>query len=298
MPRLLLTGMSGFLGWNVARLAPSAWEIVGTVRTRPIELASASSERVDLTDTAGLEALFARLSPDAVLHAAARTDPNYCQVHRDEAWRQNVDVCAALAALCAGRGIPLVYTSTDLVFGGGQAPYGEDDEPVPVNVYGASKAAGEQAVRSAYSDACICRMPLMFGPAHAAAGSFVQPMLKAARAGDRLSLFTDEYRTPASARAAVQGLFLALENGRGLTLHLGGAERISRCDFGYRLLEAFALPAEVIRPCLQADVPMAAPRAKDVSLDCLRARRLGFAPWPLAEELKWLKTELTQRGDE
>ncbi len=297
MPRLLLTGMSGFLGWNAARLAPPAWDVIGTVRTRSIELPNAVSERIDLTDTAAVEALFARLSPDAVLHAAARTDPNYCQNHREEAWRQNADVSATLAALCAARRIPLVYTSTDLVFGEGRAPYGEEDAPRPVNVYGASKAAGEQAVRRSYPDACICRMPLMFGPAHAAAGSFVQPMLQAARAGDRLRLFTDEYRTPASARAAVQGLFLALEEGRGQTLHLGGAERISRCDFGYRLLEAFALPIEAIQPCLQADVPMAAPRAKDVSLDCAKARRLGFAPWPLDEELAWLKTELTQLGE-
>ncbi len=303
MPRLLLTGLSGFLGWNIARLAPAGWSVVGTVRTRSCEVPGVESRRIDLCDVAAVEELFAEAAPDAVLHAAARTDPNYCQEHRAEAWRHNVEVSSALAALCAQREIPMVYTSTDLVFGGdqtqktegrvfgGQAPYTERDPLRPVNVYGASKAAGEKQIQALYSGACICRMPLMFGPTHPQAMSFIQPMLQEAQRGGTLSLFTDEYRTPTSARAAVQGLFLALEKGAGEVLHLGGDERISRCDFGHLLLRIFALPASTIIPCLQKDVPMAAPRAGDVSLDNSKAKALGYEPWSLLDELEQLRSE-------
>jgi len=291
MPRLLLTGLSGFLGWNVARLAPATWRVVGTVRTRTVELPGVESRRLDLCDAAAVEQLFFETAPDAVLHAAARTDPNYCELHRAEAWRHNVEVSAALAALCAHRKIPLVYTSTDLVFDGSRAPYKEQDQPQPANVYGASKAEAERQIRTVYPQASICRMPLMFGLAHPQATSFVQPMIEAVVRGEKLALFTDEYRTPASARAAVEGLFLALEKGAGEILHLGGGERISRCDFGHLLMRTFSLPISAIVPRLQREVPMAAPRARDASLDNAKAKALGFAPWPLAEELKQLKFE-------
>lgn len=291
MPRLLLTGLSGFLGWNVARLAPPGWSVVGTVRTRTNALPIAESRRLDLCDTAAVEQLVAEAAPDAVLHAAARTDPNYCESHRAEAWRHNVDVSAVLAALCAQRGIPMVYTSTDLVFSGGKAPYSERDPVQPVNVYGASKAEAEKQIRAAYPRACICRMPLMFGLAPPRATSFIQPMLNTAQRGGELSLFTDEFRSPASARAAVQGLFIALEKGAGEVLHLGGGERISRCEFGRLLLRVFELPESVIVPCRQRDVPMAAPRASDVALDNSKAKALGFDPWSLHDELQQLKSE-------
>ncbi|MFT5088534.1 MAG: dTDP-4-dehydrorhamnose reductase [Candidatus Latescibacterota bacterium] len=291
MPRLLLTGLSGFLGGNIARLAPAGWHIIGTVRTRTIELPGVESRRLDLCDTAAVEQLFIEAAPDAVLHVAARTDPNYCELHRAEAWRHNVEVSAVLAALCAQREIPMVYTSTDLVFDGSRAPYKEQDEPQPANIYGASKAEGERQIRVVYPAACICRMPLMFGLAQPQTTSFVQPMIEEARRGGELSLFTDEYRTPASARAAVQGLFLALEKGAGEILHLGGGERISRCDFGYMLMRVFSLPAAAIVPRLQKDVPMAAPRARDVSLDNAKAKALGYEPWSLLEELELLRSE-------
>jgi dTDP-4-dehydrorhamnose reductase len=292
MPRLLLTGLSGFLGWNIARLKEPNWQIVGTVRTRSVQLPGIEVERLDLSDVVALQRLFKRVAPDAVIHAAARTDPNYCQGHRQEAWQQNVDVSAALAALCAARDIPLVFTSTDLVFDGLQPPYSEGDKPTPVNVYGASKAEAEQQVRAAHAGACICRMPLMFGEARIGAPSFVQPMLETAQQGGRLHLFTDEFRTPASARAVVQGLFLALEKAGGQLLHVGGAERISRCDFGHLLMRTFSLPANVVQPSLQCEMPMAAPRARDVSLDNSKARALGYDPWPLAAELDWLVGKL------
>lgn len=293
MPRLLLTGLSGFLGWNIARLAPSEWRVVGTVRTRvsELELPHVESRCIDLCDATAVERLFAETAPDAVLHVAARTDPNYCQAHRAEAWRQNVEVSVALAVLCAQRAIPMVYTSTDLVFDGSQAPYTELDPVRPVNIYGASKAEGEKQIRAVYPRACICRMPLMFGLAPSQAASFIQPMIAEAQRGGKLSLFTDEFRTPASARAAVQGLFVALEKGAGEIVHLGGGQRISRCDFGHLLLSVFALPTSLIAPCRQRDVPMAAPRASDVSLDNSKARALGYTPWSLREELQELKAE-------
>jgi len=106
--------------------------------------------------------------------------------------------------------------------------------------------------------------------------------------GKELRLFVDEFRTPVSAKAAISGIFLALEKVRGL-IHLGGIERISRYDFGMLLMNMLNIQKAKLSPCGQRDVVMPAPRPPDVSLDSTKAFAVGFKPLPLAEELKALR---------
>ena len=93
---------------------------------------------------------------------------------------------------------------------------------------------------------------------------------------------------PVSVKAAVSGIFLALEKVRGL-IHLGGIERISRYDFGMLLMNMLNIQKAKLSPCGQRDVVMPAPRPPDVSLDSTKAFAVGFKPLPLAEELKALR---------
>lgn len=93
---------------------------------------------------------------------------------------------------------------------------------------------------------------------------------------------------PVSVKAAVSGIFLALEKVRGL-IHLGGVERISRYDFGIRLADILNIPNARLLPCKQRDVVMPAPRPPDVALDSTKAFAMGFKPLPLAVELKVLR---------
>jgi dTDP-4-dehydrorhamnose reductase len=181
--------------------------------------------------------------------------------------------------------IPYVYTSTDLVFDGLNAPYRESDQVCPVNVYGEHKVQAEEQILRGYPPAAICRMSLMFGLSGPGAKSFIQPMILAMREGRELSLFVDEFRTPLSAGTAVAGLFLALNKVNGI-IHLGGRERISRYNFGRLMKRIFKFENAQIKPCRQDDIRMAAPRAVDVSLDSSNAIALGFRPPPLGEELQ------------
>jgi dTDP-4-dehydrorhamnose reductase len=131
----------------------------------------------------------------------------------------------------------------------------------------------------------------MFGPPSPTASSFIGPFIQTLREGQKLALFSDEYRTPAAARAIAGGLLLALEKVRGI-LHLGGCERISRYQFGLVMARVLNLPTELLKPCLQADVPMSAPRPRDVSLDSSQAIALGYAPFSIEAELQAIKDEI------
>lgn len=282
---LLITGASGFLGWNLCALARDAWEVTGLVWRHPAAIPGASVVCGDLTRADDLARLFADLRPAAVVHAAAMAQPDACQRDPEASRRINVEAALTLAGLAADAGVPFVFTSTDLVFDGEHPPYCEADPAAPVSVYGVQKAAAERAIRARHPGALICRLPLMFGDPGPAAASFLQGWLAAIETGRDLSLFTDEVRTPVSGRTAARAILGFVGKGEGV-LHLGGRSRLSRYDFGMLLAEILGVPAARIRPTRRGDVPTPAPRPRDVSLDSGKAYALGYDPPPLREDLR------------
>ncbi|MBD3240861.1 MAG: sugar nucleotide-binding protein [Chitinivibrionales bacterium] len=288
MKRLLVTGASGFLGWNLcAEAMRQGWHVTGTVHRHVIEIPDSEVLTVDLREAGAVRRLFDRARPDAVAHLAAVSQPNACEERPEQSRELNVEATRTVAEGCAEAGVPLVFTSSDLVFDGSRAPYREDDAVSPVNEYGRQKAAAER-VLAELDNVAVCRMPLMYGDPGPVATSFIQPWIASLRRGDELRLFVDEYRTPVSGRDAARGLLLALRR-PGQRYHLGGTQRISRYEFGRCLAAAFGLNGDAIRASSQADVTMSAPRPPDVSLDSTKARReLGYAPSPIEQELAFL----------
>ncbi|MEP9412083.1 MAG: NAD(P)-dependent oxidoreductase [Candidatus Brocadia sp.] len=290
MKNLLVTGASGFLGWNICQAVAvkNEWKVFGTVFSHRVEIAGVNIVKIDLTAFEVLKKLFHEIRPDAVIHTAANSDPNFCQTHQTESQKINVDAAVNIAALCADYKISCVFTSTDLVFNGLNAPYREEYPVCPVNFYGEQKALAENGVLKYYPLVAVCRMALMFGAPGPYARGFIQPMIEAMRTGRELRLFVDEFRTPVSVKAAVYGIFLALGKVSGI-LHLGGIERISRYNFGKLLMDTLGIHEAKLVPCRQKDVIMPAPRPPDVSLDSSKAFALGFKPLPLSVEIGKLR---------
>lgn len=292
MQRLLVTGASGFLGWNLCRVAQSqGWDVYGTYHSQAIAIANVQLAKLNLLDFASLQQIMADVRPDAVIHTAAQARPNACQQHPIATHAINVAASLTLAELCAAEQIPFVFTSTDLVFDGLHPPYAEGDRVCPVNSYGEQKVAAEQGILARYPQAIVCRMPLMFGAAPPTATSFIQPFIATLRQGKPLNLFMDEVRTPVSGTAAAQGLLIALATPGGL-LHLGGKERLTRYEFGCIMAEILQLPAALITACAQASVPTIAPRSIDTSLNSDKAFALGYAPPSVREELQQLRGQI------
>jgi dTDP-4-dehydrorhamnose reductase len=284
MKKLLLTGASGFLGYNTCLLGSSSWAVWGVARSDFVKPAGVNLIRADLTHAARLRRVFSEVQPDAVIHTAAASRLDWCRDNPEQSFRINVQASVLIAELCGEASIPCVFTSSDMVFDGFNAPYGEEDPVCPASVYGEQKVLAEEGMKRVYPRVVICRMPLMFGDPGPVSFNFFQDMIDAFKTGRELKLFTDEFRTPVSAETAAGGLFLALEKGRGI-LHLGGRERISRHDFGLLTAEVMGLSKARIIPCLRKDIPMAALRPPDLSLDSSRAFALGYRPLALREQL-------------
>ncbi|WP_013323756.1 SDR family oxidoreductase [Gloeothece verrucosa] len=297
MKKLLITGASGFLGGNLGKIAASEWDIYGTYCAHPLTLKDVTLIPVDLTDFPSLKQLFAEVNPTAVIHTAAQSKPNFCQQYPEQSYRINVTASLNIAGLCADYNIPCVFTSTDLVFNGLNAPYKETDPVSPISYYGEQKVLAEEGMRKIYPKTAICRMPLMFGLSSPTAESFIQPWIKSLNQGKEINLFIDEFRTPVSGSTAARGLLLALEKVAGI-LHLGGVEKISRYQFGLLMAEVLQLPIDLIKSCRQKDLSFAAPRPADVSLDSSQALALGYNPLSLREELEIFKNSQSTHEQE
>ena len=283
--KLLVTGASGFLGWNLCRQARDNWQVYGTYFNHKIDIPKVNSIAIDLRDYDRLQQIFSDLKPDAVIHTAAASKPNFCQQNPELAYEINVTASVNIARLCRKYNLPCAFTSTDLVFDGTKPFYKENDRVSPISCYGEQKVAAEKQMSAIHPATAICRMPLMFGLSSPAAGSFLQSFINNLEVGNELNLFTDEFRTPASAKTAAKGLLLAIEKEVPGILHLGGKERISRYDFGLLLADILDKPTTLIKPGKQKDVVMPAPRSPDTSLDSSKAFALGYQPLSLKEEL-------------
>ncbi|MDX9980693.1 MAG: sugar nucleotide-binding protein [Lentisphaeria bacterium] len=275
--RLLVTGASGFVGWNLCREARTDWAVFGLVHQAEDAPPGATAIRADLRDSARLPQLLDECAPAAVVHLAAVADTGACQRDPAGTYPLNVAVPARLAWLCAERSLPFAFASTDLVFAGTAAPYAETASPDPVCLYGRQKALAEELVLAAHPGALVCRLPLMFGAPSPRSGAFLAAFLRGLQVGNPQKLFIDEYRTPADARCVSKGILALLGKAAGI-YHLGGPERLSRHALGQLVAARLGFPPELLIPVRQADVSLACPRPPVTFLDSSRARRFGFSP--------------------
>ena len=282
-PRLLITGAGGLLGQALCQEAVNGWTVIALCRNTVPSIPGVRVLTADITDSPGLGDAFTRARPDAVIHAAALSRPNACELDPETSAAVNLAGTIQLGTRCATAGVPLVFTSTDLVFDGTRPPYGEDDPVSPISVYGRHKSLAEARLKAICPSATICRLPLLFGH-HPAGGGFLGELVSTLDSGGRPRLFTDEHRTPLSTRSAARGLLTLLAH-PGRLLHLGGGRRVSRYAFGLQVAALMHLPAARILPIRQGDLEMPAPRSPDVSLDNRSARRLGFDPGCFDEDL-------------
>ena len=277
MTKLLLTGAGGFLGANVAVRAGVGVEVHAVVREHGApDKSGVISHTLDLRNGDALGSLFTSVLPDVVVHTAAMSDIDYCEVHQAEAERVNVGVTAALAARCRESGARLIFLSTDAVFDGTRGLYTEEDEPHPLNVYARTKVAAEQAVRQTVEDWIVVRPALILGLAVAAAGnSFLHRMMRSLAQSQAVAFPKDELRTPVDvvtlSRAILELAGRPDASRYNGVLHLAGNDVLSRFDMARRIATRLGYSEELIidrKPVVSSG---RAPRPADVSLDNHRA---------------------------
>jgi dTDP-4-dehydrorhamnose reductase len=283
---LMLTGANGQLGWEVARRA----------QAHALSLEAADRKRLDITDRQAVLETLATLRPTVVINAAAYTAVDRAEAEPAMAYAVNHDGVAHLAEGCARSGATLLHFSTDYVFDGRKdGAYREEDAVNPLGVYGASKLAGEEAVRQTLPQHLILRTSWVYG-VHG--HNFVKTMLRMGRERDKLRVVGDQHGSPTYARdladAALRITRRLIEDplasdGFG-TFHCAGQGQTTWCGFARRI---FAIVGSgsgrdkmpTVEAITTADYPTIAKRPMNSVLDCDRLRQvygITLRPWEAA----------------
>jgi dTDP-4-dehydrorhamnose reductase len=283
--RVLVTGAGGTLGGRLAALLSARHSVVAGRHEAPpppgLEIVP-----LDLLSSTSVERALEASSPDAVLHAAAVADPDRCEREPEAAFALNAGASALLARLCRARGVRLVALSTDLVFSGERPGWTESDATGPLQVYGRTKLAGEEATRVEDPGSAVARVSLVLGQGFGRRPTASEAVAWRLAQGNRVRLFVDQFRTPIDADSLAEALGRLLENSATGTFHLGGPERVSRYDLGVRTAQRLGADTGLIEPALAAGNAVGAPRPADVSLDSGRARReLSWTPRALDDAI-------------
>jgi dTDP-4-dehydrorhamnose reductase len=274
---ILLLGANGQLGQELQRALAPLGKIVTTTRSGALADGS-TCEIADFDQPASLIALLDRVQPTVVVNSAAYTAVDRAEDDRDAAFRANAEAPGALARWCAQAGVPLVHYSTDYVFDGqGTRPYVEEDATAPLGVYGASKLAGEEAIRDAGGRHLIFRTAWVYA-SHSA--NFLRTMLRVGADRDVLRVVADQIGTPTPAALIADVTAQALQHEGGLsgTWHLTARGETSWHGFAEAIFaEAVAaglLPrAPIVEAITTADYPTPAKRPEYSHLDVAKLEK-------------------------
>ncbi|MPV55180.1 NAD(P)-dependent oxidoreductase [Burkholderia sp. HI2761] len=288
---ILLIGASGLLGRAVAAslARESSLTLLATIRNpqtagaKLLALPSESIAELDVLDQPSLERVFETCRPAAVILCAAERRPDVCERDPAAARAINVTAPARIGALAARYGAWTLGISTDYVFDGRAAPYGEDAVPNPLNIYGRTKLEGEAALLAASPLSCVLRLPLLFGPvadwSESAVTSLVPAVVASARPGaDAVGMDAWAIRYPTYTPDVAQVIrdltlrHLAGESVTGIR-HWSSEEPMTKYDIARRIAAALGIAASLAPIDQPTD---ATPRPYDCHLDAARVRSLGI----------------------
>lgn len=226
----------------------------------------------DFCDPHSVAGVIGGLSDDTqiVINAAAYTAVDKAETEPDLARLVNATSVGALARACAARDLPLIHISTDYVFDGtGQDPFPPDHPTGPLGVYGATKLAGEDAVRASGVRHVILRTSWVFS---ATGANFVKTMLRLGAERDALSVVADQTGGPTPAKAIADACIriaakFSVRKGTTGTYHYSGTPDVSWADFAREIFHQAGLPVTV-SDISSADYPTPARRPLNSRLDC------------------------------
>jgi len=289
--RALVIGASGQVGAA----------LMTTLRARGHEARGTSGHHatpgldpLDLTDHPAVARAIAAARPDWVFCPAGLSHVDYCEDHADEALAINRDGPEAAARAAESAGAGLVYYSTDYVFDGVAGPFGEDDTPRPLSVYGRSKHEGERAVTAACRRAVIIRTSVVYGPERQEK-NFVYQLLRACREGRGFRPAIDQRASPSYNPDVAAASVELCERGLLGLWHVAGPEVLDRYAFALLVCKEFGLDASRLTAVTTAALGQKAPRPLAGGLKVAKAQaQLRTRLRPPAEGLAAMREALTR----
>jgi len=244
--RVLVIGAKGMLGTDMLQ----DW--------RSDEVVAADKNEADIRDPVQVRKLVSRVRPDWIVLTAAYTDVDGSESNKDLAFAVNCIGASNVARVASEFGARIFYVSTDYVFDGTSSRAYEPADPIhPLNVYGASKAAGEKAIQEMTSDFCIGRTSWLFG---AAGASFPEKILRASESRKELTVVSDQVGSPTFTRDLASAILQLLHQEVRGFVHITNSGTCSWFEFASEVLRQAGRDSIVVLPVSSVEFPRAARR--------------------------------------
>ena len=272
--RLLITGSNGQLGTDLCKVF------------RGLDLVPLTHADLDVTDSESVNEILDDFRPDVVINTAAYVRVDDCEVNRDQAFQVNAEGAQNIALAAEKIGAKLIHISTDYVFGGEgprSSPYSELAVPIPLNIYGNSKLAGERYVRSLCSKHVIVRTSGLFGTAGSSGkgGNFIETILRMGKERGELNVVNDQVFSPSYTVDVAEKIAELIETDNYGIFHITNSGECSWFAFAREILSLSNVKAR-LNPVTSVQYRQKAKRPAYSVLRHLHLARLGMdnmRPW-------------------
>lgn len=294
--KLLITGSNGLLGQKLVEFCQAQQiDFLATSKgtNRNINCPEASYLPLDITKLDEVSEIFEKTNPTHVIHTAAITNVDYCELNEVECREVNVQATAYLFEACAVRNIHFQLVSTDFVFDGAKGNYSENDTPAPVSIYGQSKLDAETILTgSNYTNWSIARTIIVYGKgSNLSRSNLILWAKDALEKGTEINVIDDQFRAPTFvddlAKACVE---IALCDKKGI-FHISGPETMSIYTIVERIASHFNYSMDNVTCISSAVLNQPAKRPPKTGFDLTKAKQeLDYKPKTLEESLELLFT--------
>ncbi len=298
MKKILITGANGLLGQKLVNVlsANTNVKLIATARGENRNSIQSGYDyySLDVTSAADVSKLLKKIQPDVVIHTAAMTNVDACELDHSASYLHNVEAVKHLADACEKLNTHLIHVSTDFIFDGLNGPYDELATPNPISYYGFCKWEAEKIVMRLSSPCTIIRTVLVFGVIDKGSRSNVVLWVKNnLEQGKTIYVVHDQYRTPTLAEDLAQGCTLAAMKGATGIYNIAGPEMMSIYELAVRVADYFKLEKSLILPSDSSGINQPAKRPPRTGLIIEKARReLGYHPHFFHESLALVKQQL------
>ena len=272
MKRILITGSSGMLGVDLSQELYHDYKVFGADILRRASFGVCGFYKLDITKKHNVSALIKNLNPDVVIHAAAWTDVDGCELDPKRAYRINSEGTKNVAHACKSIGATLIYISTDFVFDGRRkTPYKEADKTNPLNIYADSKLKGELAIKRILKKYLILRTGWLYGK-HGK--NFVDTIIAKAKKEKVLKVVNDQVGSPTYTKDLAEAIRVLLKKSidRGI-YHVSNSGSVSWYDYAKDILK-LSKSQTIVAPISSKELDRPAKRPKMSVLDNSRFIKL------------------------
>lgn len=306
MKKFLITGSNGLLGQKlVKKLLSKNYRVIATSRGSSkihIQHSNYTYEELDISNFNAIKNVFEKHFPDVIINTAAMTNVDACELHPYDCFIQNTKsvemMVNVLETLQNNQYTPhFIHLSTDFIFDGTKKMLTEEDVPNPLSIYAKSKLEAERIIQqSSLKKWAIVRTILVYGLSQNMSRTNIVLWVKQSlEQKKKISIVTDQFRTPTLAEDLADGCILIAEKETTGIFNIGGKDYMSIYELACRVADFFGLDKSLIQPSKSTDIQQPAKRPPMTGLDITKAQRiLGYQPHSFEEGLKLIHEQLQQ----